>query len=137
VPHWRLFYHLVWATKGRAPLITPAIEPALYRFLRDRANEKFAVPLFVIGGMPDHVHILTALRPSIALADFVQDLKGSSSYFVTQMLGMPFQWQRGYGVFSVSEQDVPRVVAYIRRQKTHHARGNWLPAWEPPDETRG
>jgi len=137
MPYWRLFYHLIWATKGREPLITPAIEPALYRFLRARANKRFAVSLFVIGGMPDHVHILTSLSPNTALADFVQDLKGSSSYFVTEELGIPFQWQRGYGVFSISEQDVPRVVAYVRRQKTHHARGDWIPAWERWGEMRG
>ena len=31
-----------------------------------------------------------------------------------------FYWQAGYGMFSVSPSNVPRVTAYIANQEEHH-----------------
>ena len=127
--YWRLFYHFIWTTKNREPLLTPDIETNIYRFLHAEANKNY-VPLFVIGGVEDHVHILAAVRPSVSPADFMHQLKGSSSRFVTLEFKRPFEWQEGYGVFSVSENDVPDVIRYIENQKQHHAEGTLVPAWE-------
>ena len=131
--YWRLFYHFVWATKGREPFITPEIEDALYRFLYSQ-GKKFHPPLMVIGGMTDHVHVLVALPPTVSPATFVKQMKGSSSWFATHVLGVPFHWQSGYGVFSVSEQDVSRVMKYVQQQKEHHQRGTIIPKWEAAPE---
>lgn len=127
--YWRLFYHFVWTTKNREPLLTPDIEPNVYRFLYAEARELY-VPMFVIGGTIDHIHVLAAVRPSISPADFMKQLKGSSSRFVTVAFKRPFEWQEGYGVFSVSEQAVPRVIDYIERQKEHHAQHTLIEEWE-------
>ncbi len=127
--YWRLFYHFVWTTKNREPLLTPDIEPNVYRFLHAEANKMY-VPLFVIGGTMDHVHVLTAVRPAVSPADFMKQLKGSSSRFVSLEFKRPFEWQEGYGVFSVSEQDVPQVIAYVERQKQHHAEDTLVEEWE-------
>lgn len=126
---WRLFYHFVWTTKNREPLLTPDIEPNVYRFLQAEARE-LHVPLFVIGGTMDHIHVLAAVRPSISPADFMKQLKGSSSRFITVAFKRPFEWQEGYGVFSVSEQAVPHVTKYIKRQKEHHAQNTLVEEWE-------
>ncbi len=127
--YWRLFYHFVWTTKNREPLIAPSIEPNIYRFLHAEAKKMY-VPLFVIGGIEEHVHVLTAVRPAVSLADFAQQLKGSSSRFISLEFKMPFEWQEGYGVFSVSEEDVPTVIKYVENQKQHHAQGTIIPEWE-------
>jgi putative transposase len=127
--YWRLFYHFVWGTKNREPLLTPDIEPNVYRFLHAEAN-KLHAPLFVVGGTPDHVHVLVAVRPSISPAAFMKQLKGSSSRFVSLEFKRPFEWQEGYGVLSVSEEDVPRVIAYIERQREHHASSTLVDSWE-------
>jgi putative transposase len=127
--YWRLFYHFVWTTKNREPFLTPDIEPNVYRFLHAEARDLY-VPLFVIGGTADHVHVLAAVRPSISPADFMKQLKGSSSRFVTVAFKRPFEWQAGYGVFSVSEQALPQVTDYIRRQKEHHAQNTLVKEWE-------
>ena len=127
--YWRLFYHFVWATKNREPLLTPDIEPNVYRFLHAEANKMY-VPLFVIGGTMDHVHVLAAVRPAVSPADFMKQLKGSSSRFISLEFKRPFEWQKGYGVFSVSERDVPQVIAYVERQKQHHAEGTLIEEWE-------
>ncbi len=120
MPYWRLFYHFVWTTKNREPLLTPDIELRVHGLLRHEAD-KLGAPLFFIGGIADHVHVLASVGPGLSPADFVKQLKGSSSRFVTRELERPFEWQQGYGVMSISEQDVPHIVDYIKCQKQHHA----------------
>lgn len=78
-------------------------------------------PLVYVNGMPDHIHVLASFRPSMSPAEFVQQLKGSSSHFITHQLDQGFEWQEDYAVLSVSEKDVPRVIEYIKNQKQHHA----------------
>ena len=120
MPYWRLFYHFNWATKHREPLITPDVELRLYGFLRHE-GEKMQAPLVYTNGMPDHVHVLVSVRPAISPAEFAKQLKGASSHFMTHKLEWGFEWQDDYGVLSVSEKDVPRVIEYIKNQKQHHA----------------
>lgn len=127
--HWRLFYHLVWTTKDREPLLTHDIEANVHRFLHAEAN-KMHVPLFVSGGTADHVHVLAAVRPAVSPAAFMKQLKGSSSRFVGLEFKRVFEWQEGYGVFSVSQEDVPRLVEYVEGQGQHHAEGTLVEEWE-------
>ncbi len=129
MPYWRLFYHFVWATKDREPLLTPEVESLAYRCIRTDAKTMYS-PLCVVGGDKDHTHVLAAFRPAVAPASFVQQVKGSSSHLVTEVLKIPFEWQQGYGVFSVSEDAVERVIQYIRNQKQHHANNTIVEEWE-------
>lgn len=127
--YWRLFYHFVWTTKNREPLLTPEIEAAVYRVM-DADAKKMYCPLCVIGGIEDHSHVVAAVRPALSPADFIKQLKGASSHFVTHVLKQPFEWQEGYGVLSVSEADVPRVIEYVRNQKQRHAARSLVDDWE-------
>ena len=127
--YWRLFYHFVWTTKNCEPLITQDIERNIYRFLHAEANKMYA-PLFIIGGTREHVHVLAAVRHAVSPAQFMKQLKGSSSRFISLEFKRPFEWQEGYGVFSVSENNVPGVIAYIEHQKQHHAEGTLVDEWE-------
>lgn len=72
-----------------------------------------------IGGMPDHVHILAALRATHRLADVVRDLKRITSHWVEARYRRPFAWQEGYGAFTVCPQDRDVVARYIRTQAEH------------------
>jgi putative transposase len=127
--YWRLYYHFVWSTKDRQPYITPEIEPVLYRLLYAEAKT-FYCPFFYIGGMAEHVHVVTAIRPSIAPADFMKQLKGSSSRIISLEFKRPFVWQKGYGVFSLSEGGVDSVKEYVLGQKEHHATNSLVSDWE-------
>ena len=75
-----------------------------------------------IGGMPDHVHILTSLPKSMSLADFVRAIKADTSRWIKT--GAPcyaaFAWQEGYGAFSVSPSIIEKTVKYIQGQAEHH-----------------
>lgn len=127
---WKLYYHLVWGTKNRQPFITLVIEQHLYPYLVHRVAELEAF-VYAINGWRDHVHLVTAVPPKIALSQFVKDLKGASSHFINDRgwIDEHFQWQRGYGVLSLGEKQRPLAEAYVHNQKQHHelqTTNSWL-----------
>jgi putative transposase len=122
MPYWRLYYHLIWPTKDRAPLIPTEIEDSLFRIIVDK-SEQLRAYIFAVNGMPDHVHVTAAVPPSIALSEYVRQLKGASSHFMRIEHDKHFSWQRGYGIISISERNLPQAVAYVERQKEHHRDG--------------
>jgi putative transposase len=125
---WRTFYHLVWTTKNREPLITPEIEPRLYAYLVHKAAELGAF-VYVINGCTDHIHIIVAIPPHVSISDLVKHLKGASSHELNQQrLDFRFAWQRGYGVLTLGQRQKPDAELYVKRQKEHHGAGTTL-AW--------
>ena len=113
--------HVVFSTKGRAPLITADLKDRLHAYTGGILRSLRCVPI-EIGGMPDHIHILTRLHPTVALAKMLQVSKSKSSGWMSDQIGKPrsFGWQNGYGAFSVSEQNVEKVRRYIANQEEHH-----------------
>ena len=77
---------------------------------------------YIIGGRPDHIHILTSLPVSLSLSDYVRKIKSNSSKWIKGLRNEynGFSWQDGYGAFSVSEANVDSVTHYIAHQKEHH-----------------
>jgi len=116
-----LYVHLVWATWDRLPLISPDMERALFRCIADVA-QSLGCRVLAINGMPDHVHVLLRIPSTLPVSKLVQQLKGVSSHFVNDQLQLDyhFKWMGFYGAFSVSRWDVPRIMAYIAKQKEHH-----------------
>ena len=121
MPYCQLFYHLVWATKNRQPLITGAHQSRLYDYIGGTIRELGGISL-AINGTEDHVHLLVKLRPDRALSDVLRDLKANASGWMHDVFpGLKdFSWQRGYGAFTVSQSNVEKVRDYIARQKEHH-----------------
>jgi REP element-mobilizing transposase RayT len=119
--HSELYYHFVWITMERRPLIRPQWEDRLYGYLISKCQARGYIPL-AIGGIEDHLHLLLRAKPEMMPSDIAGKLKGSSSHFVNQECEMSshFAWQEGYGVFSVCPSHVNRVIEYIRFQKRHH-----------------
>ena len=39
--------------------------------------------------------------------------------------GQPFQWQDGYGAFTIGISQVEATVRYINNQERHHRRMTW------------
>lgn len=69
----------------------------------------------------DHVHILIELPTNLSIEECIKLFKDASSHFIHQnrLTQTKFTWGRGYGVFSVSESQVPNVVDYIKKQEEH------------------
>lgn len=116
--HTNLLYHIVFATKERAPLITDALRPRLHEYLGGIARNLGGTAL-EINGVEDHVHLLVILPPTIAVSEFMSKLKANSSAWAKKR-NEYFAWQSRYGAFTVSESQVERVRNYIRAQEEHH-----------------
>ena len=76
----------------------------------------------VIGGMNDHIHLLIGFNPAYAISDLVREIKSSSSKWINEeRLAMgKFEWQSGYGAFTIGQSQVDRVAKYILKQEEHH-----------------
>jgi putative transposase len=70
MPYSRLYYHIVWTTKNREPLITQVNESAIYRVILDKIIELNGT-VHAVNGMPDHVHLVVTLLPNLALANVI------------------------------------------------------------------
>ena len=126
MPYSRLFYHVVWATAQRLPLITEANREPIYAAIRAKGTALGGIT-HALNGPADHVHLVVTVPPKIALAEFIGQVKGSSSHLAGRLDGQAFAWQAEYGVLSISEAGLPRVVQYVLEQQQRHA-GNRLDA---------
>jgi putative transposase len=118
--HTALHYHLIFATKNRAPLLAAEWRPRLHEYLGGTVQGLGAVT-HGVGGVADHVHLLILLKPTHRLADFVRELKKASSSWIRETFQLPnFHWQEGYGAFTVSASNKTAVQDYIAHQDEHH-----------------
>jgi putative transposase len=132
MPYWRLYYHLVWTTKKRLPLLTPEVERWLFPYLHDKV-EAIGGSLYAVNGCLDHIHIAASIPPKMSISEFVKSLKGSSSFDIKKLTitNNYFAWQESYSVFTISEKVLDRVVTYIKNQKEHHQNETTISLYEP------
>ena len=133
--HWRLYYHVVWATRMRAPMIEPEIKERVLGAIRAKC-EGLGIHVRELNAVADHAHLCCDIPPSLAISSAMREIKGVSSHMVNHELSpaTPFAWQEGYGVMSLSARDVRRVVEYIEQQERHHADGSLLAPLEAADD---
>lgn len=107
----QIFYHIVFATKHRKPVLTEAYCKELYAYIYGIIKAK-GCHLYRINGMEDHLHIFTDLHPNICLADFIKDIKVASSLWMKTSGKFPHfeHWQKGYGAFTCSIKEGMRSL---------------------------
>ena len=134
--YWRLYYHLIWSTKGREPVIDIDRETILRRSVQASCTT-LEVRCHAVGVMPDHVHVAVSIPPKVAVSDAVAAIKGSSSHALKQANAASDRewlgWQAEFGVLSFGERSLPTVIAYVLGQAEHHARGTLFPGLERID----
>jgi REP element-mobilizing transposase RayT len=114
--------HLVFRVRRGFPLIKEELQERTWAYLGGIAK-RLNLKLYQVGGVADHVHVFFGLPASITLSSVVQRLKSNSSVWLRQQHGMArFEWQEGYGAFSVSVSHTDATMAHIRGQKAHHAK---------------
>jgi putative transposase len=114
--------HIVFSTKNRAPFLRDAeFRSQIHSYLAGTLKGLGCQPIEV-GGVSDHVHLLTALGRGVAVSDLVKELKTSSNSVIRRKGEPNFGWQVGYGAFSVSHSANAAVARYIREQDVHHQR---------------
>ncbi len=119
----QIYIQTVFAVSNRESLIKPDFKEELYKYITGIVRNQDQ-KLIWINGMPDHVHILIGLRPAMALADLVADIKTDSSKFINRkkLVHGRFSWQEGYGAFSYGHSQLDTIIRYIKNQEKHHSR---------------
>ena len=117
----QIYIQIVFAVKGRENLISKVHREELHKYIT-RIVQNRGKKMLSIFCMPDHVHLLVGIKPSITISDLVRDLKAGSSNFINQQhCGKgKFNWQEGFGAFSYSKSQIESVIKYILSQEEHH-----------------
>lgn len=121
MPLLKIWIHLVWATKNRAPVLTKDIREIIFKHIKENGKKK-NIHVDFVNGHCDHVHCLISLNAEQTIAKVVQLLKGESSYWANKnnLCEEKLAWQDEYFAVSVSESGVDRVREYIKNQEEHH-----------------
>lgn len=114
-------YHQVIRTKGGLPAINQDHAPQLYSYVSGIIKNKNG-HLYWINGVDNHFHLLTDVHASIAPADFIKDLKVSTSIWMKSNNLFPLfkGWSDGYGSFTCSYRDLKGLIEYVKNQQEHH-----------------
>lgn len=117
----QIYIQTVFAVEGRLSLIRPEFKAELYKYITGIITNQ-AQKLISINGVSDHVHILIGLKPAMALADLVREVKADSTNFINRKKWVRgrFNWQEGYGAFSYGHSQLNTVVRCIQNQEKHH-----------------
>jgi len=115
--------HCVWAITERRPLIIPDLQQRLWPYLGGIAREN-KMKALAVGGVEDHVHVLVSIPSTLSVAKSIQLLKGNSSKWIhdTFKEHWEFEWQEGYGAFSIGISGLEGTTRYIQNQAEHHRR---------------
>lgn len=117
----QIYIHVVFAVKNRNALINQVWENKLYKYISGTI-QKLNQKMLRINGMPDHIHLLIGMKPDCNLSDLIREIKKSSNQYIkdNNLTKFNFNWQTGFGAFSVSHSQLDKVINYIINQKEHH-----------------
>jgi REP element-mobilizing transposase RayT len=115
-------FHCVFSTKERRKTISTEIQPRLWAYVGGVARKREMTALGV-GGTSDHLHVLLSLPSSLPIAKAMREIKSESSRWMREECGIAgFEWQEGYGAFSIGSAQADATLKYIAGQKEHHGK---------------
>jgi len=139
VTYWRAFQHVIWGTKNREPVISDEIADLIERSIRQTCQQ-LGVKIHMIGFMPDHVHLVCSIPPRHAPSEVMRQIKAFSSRLLNDsgvfQFGRVFYWQPEFGLITLAEGDLARVVHYAANQRDHHAENSIWADFELTDNPR-
>lgn len=112
-------FHCTFSTKERRAIIRPEWAERVWAFMGGIARQN-GMKALAIGGVEDHVHVLLSISSTMPVAKAVQLVKAGSSKMIRATFTKSFEWQEGYGAFSIGVSQVKETVAYIKNQRAHH-----------------
>ena len=115
--------HIVYSTKNREPwLRDPGLRTELYAYNATVLKNEADSPGILINGTEDHIHVLCQLSRILPIMNVIKASKTETTKWIKKRDTdlKQFQWQSGYGIFSVSESNVEQVKRYIANQEQHH-----------------
>ena len=119
----QIYIQTVFAVSNRESLLRKEFREDVFKYISGVVTNQ-GQKLIAINGVEDHLHTLIGLKPSMALADLVQDIKVNSSKFInrSKFVRGRFSWQEGYGAFSYGHSQLDAVIRYVQNQEKHHQR---------------
>ncbi len=123
--HRRIFVHIIWSTKGRAPILRGTMERFVLRRIREIADD-LDLDVFAANGAWSHLHTLVAWNTSVTFGEAIRQWKSRTSRewnHSPEGETTPLRWQRGAGIFSVAPKEVEMIRNYVFHQKRHHRDG--------------
>ncbi len=123
----QIHLQFVFAVKYRAALIRKEWNSRLHQYITGIFQQNDH-KMLQINSMTDHIHILIGMRPHQPISTLIQNVKTESSKFINEnkYCRVKFAWQEGYGAFSYSKWDVPKIIRYIQNQEDHHKKESFL-----------
>ena len=117
----QILYQIVYSTKRRERTLTKEKRPELFRYIWGILKNK-KCHLYRINGVEDHLHIVTHIHPTVALASLVKDIKLASTDFIKAKNLFPHfdGWQVGYAAFTYSFDAKDDLIEYVKDQEEHH-----------------
>ena len=127
----QIYIQIVFAVQGRQSLIQPERNDELQKYITGIVTNQ-GQKLIAINNMPDHLHLLIGLKPTVALSDLVRDIKAGSSGFINERRWVAgrFSWQEGFGAFSYGHSQLGTVIRYIQNQQQHHRQRSFAEEYE-------
>jgi putative transposase len=118
MPHTytNLLFHIVFSTKDRHPFISAEIEERLCEYIGGTIRSLDGICI-EIGGIEDHIHMLVKLRSTMDVSTFLRKLKPSVTKWARSVIHPKFEWQDGYGAFTISETQIKGVARYIHKKQ--------------------
>ncbi len=126
-----LLFHIVFSVKNRDIRLNPELRLRLYPYMGGIIKKLGGIPI-IINGTFNHVHILCFLPRHLSISESIKIIKARSSLWhnkYVDKMNHPLHWQDGYGVFSVSGENLEKVKLYIANQETHHSRISFDDEW--------
>src|SRR5690606_10199450 len=123
MPFLQCLYQIIIRTKYNKITLPLDSSEQLYKYISGIVKNKKSF-LYQINGIEDHIHMLVDIHPTIALSDFVKDVKVASSIWLKANPDFPkFQsWSVGYAALTYAKRDKQMIINYIKNQRMHHKR---------------
>ena len=115
----KVVLHIIFSTKNRVNFLDDNIRPRTHAYIATVLRDMKSF-VYCVDGTENHIHIACTLPRIFSQSDFLNKIKNSSSKWIKNDGLNDFYWQRGFGIFSVSESHIDVLVKYIKSQMIHH-----------------
>jgi REP element-mobilizing transposase RayT len=117
----QILYHIVFCTHNRENTMPAEHHESLYKYIWGIIKKRNGV-LYRINGTENHIHILSDLHPTMALSDYVKEIKAASNRWMKESGLFPHftNWAQGYCALTYAYRDKNMILNYIKNQKEHH-----------------
>ena len=134
----QILYHIIFRTKNSALTLPLSDSEELYRYIWGIIKNKKG-RLLRINGTENHIHILSDLSPTVALANYVREIKTYSSHWLKKHPKFPMfdGWAEGYAALTYAWRDKDTIVNYIKNQREHHKQVDFMTEYRTLLEENG